>query len=95
MLHLQQRTKVNLIKIIEVLKKYGRIHIRGIAKITGIHPITVSSLINRLDYFFEIEKREVVPGFTAKIVSLKNQNLTIKDIEKYLELKKSIKKNTL
>ncbi|MEM5872341.1 MAG: hypothetical protein QXD55_00550 [Candidatus Aenigmatarchaeota archaeon] len=94
MLHLQQRTKINLIKIIEVLKNYGQMHIRGIAKITGIHPITVSTLINRLDYFFNTEKREVVPGFTAKIVSLKNKDITIKDIEKYLELKKSIKKSS-
>ncbi|MEM5778016.1 MAG: hypothetical protein QXK49_00080 [Candidatus Aenigmatarchaeota archaeon] len=91
---MQQRTKVNLIKIIEVLKNYGQMHIRGIARIAGIHPITVSTLISRLEYFFNVEKREVVPGFTAKIVSLKNKDITIKDIERYIELKKSIKKGS-
>jgi len=79
-------------KIFEVLKQYGPMHIRGIAKVSGLHPITVSSLVNRLEYFFIVDKREVVPGFGAKIVSLKNPEVTIKDVEKYLEIKKQIKK---
>ena len=66
-------------------------HIRGIARIAKMNPITVSSLVNRLDYFFETQNIEVVPGFKAKIVSLKDPNVTIKDVERYLEVKKRIK----
>lgn len=93
MLHLQRRTEINILKIFEVLKKYGPMHIRGIAKVTGMHPITVSTLVSRLEYFFIVDKREVVPGFSAKIVSLKDPQVTIKDVEKYLEIKKQIKGN--
>ena len=91
MLHLQQRTKVNVFKILNTLKTYGPMHIRGIARVANMHPITVSSLVSRLGYFFEIENREVVPGFNTKIVSLKNPNLTIEDIDRYLETKRRIR----
>lgn len=88
---MQKRTKVNVLKIFNVLKTHGSMHIRGIARIAKMNPITVSSLVNRLDYFFETQNIEVVPGFKAKIVSLKDSNVTIKDVEKYLEVKKRIK----
>ena len=90
-LHLQKRTKVNLLKIFNVLKSYRSMHIRGIARVAKMHPITVSTLVSRLDSFFVTEKREVVPGFTAKIVSLKNPDVTIADVERYLEVKKQIR----
>ena len=93
MLHLQQRTKVNVLKILNVLKIYGPMHVRGIARVANMHPITVSSLINRLGYFFEIENREVVPGFNTKIVSLKDPNIKIEDIERYLGAKRWVKGN--
>jgi len=88
---MQKRAKINVLKIFNVLKEYGPMHIRGIAKVTGMHPITVSSLVNRLEYFFIIDRRDVVPGFSTKIVSLKNPNTTITDVENYLKLKKQIK----
>jgi hypothetical protein len=88
---MQQRAKVNILKIFNVLKKYGSMHIRGIARVADMNPITVSSLVNRFEYFFIIDNREVVPGFSTKIVSLKNPEVTIKDVESYLELKKRIK----
>lgn len=88
---MQQRAKVNILKIFNVLKEYGPMHIRGIAKVANMHPITVSTLVSRLEYFFIIDNREVVPGFSTKIVSLKNPEATIKDVERYLEAKKRIK----
>ena len=91
MLHLQQRTKINLLKIFNVLKQNGPTHIRGIARMTKMHPITVSSLISRLDFFFDIDVVEVVPGFSAKVVKLKKPEITIKDVERYLEVKRQIK----
>jgi len=87
---LQKRTRLNVVKIFNVLKTYGSMHIRGIARVAKMHPITVSSLVSRLEYFFEIENREVVPGFKAKIVSLKNPDVTIKDVERYLDVKMRI-----
>jgi hypothetical protein len=88
---LQQRTKVNLLKIFNVLKQYGPMHIRGIAKYSKMHPITVSTLVSRFESFFLTEKLEVVPGFSAKVVRLKNPEVSLKDVEKYLEVKKQLK----
>jgi hypothetical protein len=88
---LQQRTKVNLLKIFNVLKQNGPTHIRGIARVAKMHPITVSSLVSRFDFFFEADNVEVVPGFSAKIVKLKNPEATIKDVERYLEVKRQIR----
>jgi DNA-binding Lrp family transcriptional regulator len=77
--HLQKRIKIKLLKIINALKTNGPLHIRGLAKITGMHPATVSSIISRLGYFFDTETLEVVPGFKAKIIRLKNTDITIED----------------
>ncbi len=91
MSHLQKRIKIKLLKIFKALKTNGPLHIRGLARITEIHPATVSSIISRLNYFFNIENIEVVPGFRAKIISLKNPDIKIKDVERYLEVKKQIR----
>lgn len=88
---MQKRAKVNILKIINVLRAYQRMHVRGIAKIANMHPITVSSLVNRLEYFFNIENVEIIPGIKIKFISLKNPNLTVEDVEKYVKLRKSIK----
>jgi hypothetical protein len=90
---MQQRTKVNILKIFDALRASGSMHIRGIARVTGMNPITVSTLVTRLEYFFIIDQREVVPGFSTKIVSLKNPEVTVNDVERYLEVKKRIKGN--
>jgi hypothetical protein len=92
-LQIQQRSKVNILKIFNALKEYGPMHIRGIARVSQMNPITVSTLVNRFEYFFIVDKREVVPGFSTKIVSLKDPNVTIKDVEVYLELKKRIRQH--
>ena len=91
MSHLQRRNKINVLKIFEALKNGTSLHIRGLARMTGIHPATVSSIVSRLDHFFEIDKVEVVPGFTAKIVKLKDPNTKIEDVERYIEVKKQIR----
>jgi hypothetical protein len=91
---LQKRSKDNIAKILYVLKTYGPMHIRGIAKEAKMHPITVSTLVSRFGHFFEAENVEVLPGIEGmkvKIVRLKNPNLTIDDVERYMEVKKQIK----
>lgn len=88
---MQRRIEIKLTKIFEALRAHGSLHIRGLARITDIHPATVWSIVNRFGYFFEIENVEVVPGFNAKIVRLKNPNITIEDVKKYLEVKRQIK----
>ena len=91
MSHLQKRIKIKLLKIFNALKTNGSLHIRGLARITNMHPATVSSIISRLNYFFNIENIEVVPGFRAKIISLKNPDIKIEDVERYLEVRKQIR----
>ena len=88
---MQKRIKIKILKIFEALKINGPLHIRGLARITSIHPATVSSIVSRLGYFFDIENVEVVPGFGARIIRLKNPDIKIEDIERYLEVKKQIK----
>jgi hypothetical protein len=89
--HLQRRNKINMLKILEAFKTSSSMHIRGLARATNIHPATVSSIVSRLGHFFDIEVVEVVPGFNAKIVRLKNPNTTIEDVERYIKVKKQIK----
>jgi hypothetical protein len=89
--HLQGRTEIKIVKIFEALRTHGSLHIRGLARVTELHPATVWGIVSRFDYFFEIESVEVVPGFNAKIVRLKNPNVTIEDVKRYLEVKKQIK----
>ena len=91
MSHLQRRIKLKLLKIFNALKANGPLHIRGLARVTDIHPATVSSIISRLNYFFDIDNIEIVPGFRAKIVKLKNPDIKIGDVERYLEVRKQIR----
>ena len=88
---MQRRNKLNVLKIFEALKNGTSLHIRGLARVTQIHPATVSSIVSRLDHFFEVENVEVVPGFNAKIVKLKNPDTKIEDVERYLEVKRQIR----
>jgi len=88
---LQKRIKLKILKIFNALKTNGPLHIRGLARITEIHPATVSSIISRLGYFFDVENLEVIPGFRAKIIRLKNPDIKIEDVERYLEVKKQIR----
>jgi hypothetical protein len=89
--HLQKRIKIKLLKIFNALKANDQLNVRGLARITEIHPATVSSIISRLGYFFDTEMIEVLPGFKAKIVKLKNPDAKIEDVERYLEVKKQIR----
>ena len=89
---IQKRTKINLFKILQALKEHGSLHIRGLHRVTGINPLTVSTIIKRYERFFNIDNREVIPGFGTKIVSLRNQDITVDDIEKDIELRRSIRR---
>lgn len=88
---MQRRIKIKLLKIFNALKANGPLHIRGLARVTKIHPATISSIISRLNYFFDTDNIEVVPGFRAKIIRLKNPDIKIEDVERYLEVKKQIR----
>jgi len=89
--HLQKRIKIKLLKIFNALKTNGPLHIRGLARVTDIHPATISSIISRLNYFFDIENIEIVPGFRAKIIRLKNPDIKIEDVERYIDVRKQIR----
>ena len=91
MSHLQKRIKIKLLKIFNALKTNGPLHIRGLARVTDIHPATISSIISRLNYFFDIENIEIVPGFRAKIIRLKNPDIKIEDVERYIDVRKQIR----
>lgn len=88
---MQKRIKIKLLKIFNALKTNGPLHIRGLARVTDIHPATISSIISRLNYFFDIENIEIVPGFRAKIIRLKNPDIKIEDVERYIDVRKQIR----
>lgn len=89
------RTKAQIAKIISLLQREGQMHIRGISRALGIHPMIVSRIIDRYLYTF-IEINEIKEfGLKAKIVKLREdkKEITISDVLKYIELRKRIKIN--
>jgi len=93
MKNISEKTKIEIAKILELLRSVGQIHIRGIARALKIHPRTVDRIVqNYLDIFVDVKKIEQF-GFKATLVSLKDgkENTQLNDILKYLELKKMIK----
>ncbi len=92
---LSNKAKADIARIISMLREHGQMHIRGISRITGIHPMTVSRLIDGyLSPFLEINEINEF-GLKAKIVKLREdkQNITLEDILKYINIKRRIKDN--
>ena len=96
---LTERMKSNIAMVLEILRKYQPIHIRGIAKIMSqvqgkhVDAKTINRIVdNYLEGFVDVEKTDRY-GNTLKFVSLKSekQSATLQDVLKLLEIKKSIK----
>lgn len=90
---LYPRTKVQIAKIIGLLQKEGQMHVRGISRALGIHPMIVSRVIdNYLSPFLDINEINEF-GLKAKLVKLRKdkENITIEDVMKYIEIKKRIR----
>ncbi|OGI12515.1 hypothetical protein A3K64_01260 [Candidatus Micrarchaeota archaeon RBG_16_36_9] len=88
---MQKRIKIKLLRIFDILKSNGPMHVRGIARFTSIHPATVSSIVSRLGHFFETENVELMPEIKVKVIRLKDPNVNIEDVERYIEVKKQIR----
>lgn len=86
------KTKREIGRIIELLHNEGQMHVRGISRGTGIHPMKVSRIIDiYLSPFLEIKDINEF-GLKAKLVKLREdrKNITIDDVMKYIDLKKNI-----
>lgn len=93
---ISDKTKVEIAKILELLRSAGQIHIRGIARALQIHPRTVERILhNYLNAYVDVKKIEQF-GFRASVVSFKHgkEAMQLNDVLKYLELKKRIKGST-
>jgi hypothetical protein len=92
---ISNKTKADIVKIINLLREHGQMHIRGISRITEIHPMSVSRLIDSyLSPFLEISEIKEF-GLKAKIVKLREdkQNITLEDVLRYINIKRKIKNN--
>ncbi len=89
---ISDKTKAQVAKIIGLLQKEGQMHIRGISRALGMHPMTVSRLIDGyLSPFLEINEINEF-GLRVKIVKLREdkKKLTLEQVLKYIEIKKKI-----
>ncbi len=87
------KTGKEIQKVISLLRSEGQIHVRGISRALGIHPMKVSRLINDyLSPFLEINEINEF-GLKAKLVKLREdrKNITAEDVFRYKELRKKIK----
>ncbi len=94
---ISSRTKAQITDIISILREQGQMHVRGISRALGIHPMTVSRTIdNYLSPFLEINEIKEF-GLKAKLVKLREdkKNIAVNDILKYLEIKKRIRNNKI
>lgn len=95
MKNLSERTKKDIVRIIDLLRNEGQMHIRGISRALEIHPMTVSRLIDSyLSPFMEINEINEF-GLKAKLVRLREdrKKITAEDVLKYVELRKKIRNN--
>ena len=92
--NLHKSTIPKIAAILDLLKREGEMHIRGIAKrLKFKSPFTVTHILeNHLNIFVDVKEVEVY-GFKAKLVSLKpgKENATIEDVIRYIEVKRSIR----
>ena len=88
-----EKTLERISLILAVLKEAKQIHMRGLAKVLDVNPLTVNKIIeNYLKPFVDFEYIQQIGG-RVKIIRLKpgRENLTIEEVLRYNELKKKIK----
>ena len=88
-----EKTMERISLILAVLKEAKQIHMRGLAKVLDVNPLTVNKIIeNYLKPFVDFEYIQQIGG-RVKIIRLKpgRENLTIEEVLRYNELKKKIK----
>ena len=88
-----EKTMERISFILAVLKEAKQIHMRGLAKVLDVNPLTVNKIIeNYLKPFVDFEYIQQIGG-RVKIIRLKpgRENLTIEEVLRYNELKKKIK----
>ncbi|HLC50952.1 MAG TPA: hypothetical protein VJH90_01085 [archaeon] len=96
---LTEKTRQYIALLLEVLRRVGVLHIRGLAKYmseaTGrkVDPKTVSRIVyGYLRYFVDVERVEQI-GSVVKAIRLKpgKENTTLDDVLKYLEVQRKIR----
>src|SRR3989344_5619694 len=88
-----EKTMERISLVLAVLKEAKQIHMRGLAKVLDVNPLTVNKIIeNYLKPFVDFEYIQQI-GSRVKIIRLKpgRENLTIEEVLRYNELKKKIK----
>jgi len=88
-----EKTIERISLILAVLKEAKQIHMRGLAKVLDVNPLTVNKIIESyLKPFVDFEYIQQIGG-RVKIIRLKpgRENLTLEEILRYNELKKKIK----
>jgi hypothetical protein len=93
-----KKTFNNIIKIFNVLREYekeekGFLTVSKISKITGLHKWTVSRILDLYLYpYVEIITPEHLDevGLNLKLVRLKDPNLSLENLIKYLKLSRKI-----
>jgi len=77
---IQDKTKVNMIMVLEVLQKYGQLNIRGIVRIVQnqygkkLNPTTVNRIIDTyLQDYVNIVDFQQITGARLKLCSLKSE----------------------
>lgn len=93
-----KKTVNNVVKIFNILKEYekeekGFLTVSKISKISGLHKWTVSRVLDLYLYpYIEITTPEHLDevGLNLKLVKLKDQNLNIENLIRYLELSRKI-----
>ncbi len=86
------KTQKEIAKIIDLLKNEGQMHVRGISRALGIHPMAASRIIDSyLAPFLEINEINEF-GLKAKIIKLRidKENITLQDVLKYRQVKKEL-----
>lgn len=88
-----EKTLERISLVLAVLKEAKQIHIRGLAKVLEVNPLTVNKIIeNYLKPFVDFEYIEQIGG-RVKIIRLKpgRENLTVEEVMRYHDLKKKIR----
>jgi len=90
--NLKQSTKENIAKILFIIKKAPGIHVRAIARTLNMHPITVSSIIDRyLIPFLDVQTDRYGAKLKAYYLKEDKENITLEDVLRYYLVRKNIK----
>ncbi len=90
---LPEKTLERISLVLAVLKEVKQIHMRGLAKVLEVNPLTVNKIIeNYLKPFVDFEYIQQIGG-RVKIIRLKvgRENLTVEEVMRYHDLKKKIR----